>query len=188
MSYDIHALHVERGEANATALERVAEREELEEGEPLDPGKEARKRSIATALTISTMGYEVVEHDYAEVADEKDVPEDQVRREIRHVLVYNGTLLVEIEEEHATVKVPVSGELDDEELTEMVFATLDALHREGRLVPFDPQLGRELDLDGDRHAFLESFRRRVEEARRAGAEEPVEDPPRAPWWKRLFDR
>ena len=188
MSYDIHALHVEPGDANAAALERIVEREELEEGAQLDPGKEARKRSIATALSLPGQGYEVVEHDYGEVADEQDVPEDQVRREIRHVQVDNGTLLVEIEAEHATVKVPVSGELDAEELADMVFDTLRTLHTEGRLVPFDPQLGRELDLNGDRDAFLESFRRSVEDARRAGAEEPVEDRPGAPWWKRLLGR
>ena len=188
MSYDIHALHVERGEANAAALEQIVDREELEEGEPLDPGKEARKRSIATALSLPGAGFEVIEHDYAKVADEKDVPEDQVRRELRHVQVDNGTLLVEIEAEHAIVKVPVSIEVDPGDVADQVFDALRTLKREGALVPFDPQLGRELDLDRDQDKFTEAFMRAVEEARAKGAEDSVDDRPRPSLLRRLLGR
>src|SRR3712207_5760936 len=183
MSYDIHALHVEPGEANAGSLELIRQREDLDEGAPLDPGKEARKRSIASALSLPGAGFEVIEHDYAEVADKKDVPEDQVRRELRHVQVDNGTLLVEIEAERATVKVPVSGNLDAGKVADMVFDTLRTLKREGGLIPFDPQLTRELDLDRDQDEFSRSFLRAVEEAREKGAEEKVSERPRKPWWK-----
>ena len=186
MSYEIHALMVEPGQATADTLDTVLVREETLSGEQLDPAKEARKRSIASALSTARLGYEVVEHDFESVAEESDKPEDQVRREIRHVQVDNGSVLVEIGEEHSALKVPLSSSLVGEHIVDDVFGTLTVLHDEAKLVPFDPQLGRELDIATDREAFLDSFRSAVEEAQRSGTEEHVAARPRAPWWKRFL--
>jgi hypothetical protein len=186
MSYDIHALRVDPGEATEVALETIMQREQLDEREPRDPAKDARKRSIAGALTTAGLGYAVVEHDYAELARAEQTTEDEARRQVRHLQLDNGTLLVELDEEHATLKVPYSSTLLEGDLAGEVFATLAALRAEAHLIPYDPQLGRELDPDTDRDAFLEAFRRGLEEARGKGAEEEARLRPRAPWWKRLL--
>ena len=189
MSYDIYALHVEPGEADATALETIMQRDDLVEGDPLDPAKEARKRSIANALTTATgLGYEVVEHDYEEIAKAEGVAPDEARRQVRHIECDNGTLIVQLDEEYAAVKVPASQELVGGDVAKEVFSTLKILHDEAHLVPYDPQLGRELDIESDRDAFLESFTKHVEEARGEGREEEVDDRPRASWWQRLLGR
>jgi hypothetical protein len=158
------------------------------EGEPLDPAKEARKRSIASALSTSGLGYEIVEHDYAKHADRKDISEDEARRQIRHVQCDNGTLVVEVDEEYAALKVPYSSSLLESDVADAVFATLKILRDEAKLVPYDPNLERELDLEADRDAFLDSFRRAVEAARENGAEEQADRGPKAPWYRRLLGR
>lgn len=189
MSYDIYSLHVDPGEASAVALETIIQRDDLVEGAPLDPGKEARKRSIANALTTARgMGYELVEHDYASLAESEGITPDEARRQVRHLQVDNGVLLVEIDDEYATVKVPYSSQLVDPHVADDVFRTLRLLRHEAGLMPYDPQLERELDIETDRDAFLESFRRGVEDARERGAEEDVAQGPRPPWWKRLLGR
>jgi len=188
MSYDVYALRVDPGEANAGAFELVMEQDDVVEGEALDPAKEARKRSIAGALSTAGLGYEIVEHDYAKHAETKDISEDEARRQIRHLQCDNGTLVVEVDEEHATLKVPYSSSLVDADIADAVFATLKTLRDEAKLVPYDAQLERELDLESDRDAFLESFRRGVEEARSKGAEESSDRGPKAPWYRRLLGR
>jgi hypothetical protein len=102
--------------------------------------------------------------------------------------VDNGTILVEVDEEHAHIEIPYSSSLDGGDIAEAVFETLKILRHEAKLVPFDPQLGRELDLerDADREALAEAFARGVEEAARKGTEEQVSDRPRSSWWKRLL--
>jgi hypothetical protein len=188
VSYDIYALHVEPGEANAAALESVMQRDSLVEGDPLDPAKEARKRSIAGTLATSRMGYEVIEHDYAEVAEAEGISEDEARRQVRHLQVDNGELLVELDEEYAAVKVPYSSTLVECNIAEDVFKTLRVLRDEGKFVPYDPQLGRELDIESDRDAFFQSFKDGVEQARKSGTEEAVDERPRRSLWKRLLGR
>jgi hypothetical protein len=178
---------VPRGEANEAALEAVLARESAADmSTPLDPAKEARKRSIASAIATEAEGFDIIEHDYAEVAEEQDLTEEEARRRLRHVRCDNGTLLVEVEDEHTRIQIPYASSLVGEELAADVFEVLRLLNVEARLVPYDPQLGRELDLDADRDAFLEEFRRRVERARREGAEERVDDRPKPRWWQRLL--
>jgi hypothetical protein len=113
-----------------------------------------------------------------------------MRRRLRHVQVDNGQVLVEVDEEHAHVQVPFSSKLDRDEVAATVFETLKILQREAKLVPYDPQLQRELDLerDEDRRAVAEAFGHGVQVAKRDGTEEPVADRPRSPWWKRLVGR
>ena len=188
MSYDIYSLHVDPGEASAIALETIVQRDDMVEGAPLDPGKEARKRSIANALTTARMGYAVVEHDFDSLAEAEEITPDQARRKVRHLQVENGTLFVEFEDEYATVKVPYSSSLVDPAVADDVFETLRLLRHEAGLMPYDPQLERELDIDSDRDAFLDSFRRGVEDARERGAEEEAAERPRASWWRRLLGR
>jgi hypothetical protein len=189
VSYDIYALQVMPGEANSETLDAILARETATDTmTPLDPAKEARKRSIATALATAGRGFDIVEHDYDEVADEHDITQEEARRRLRHVRCDNGTSRVELEDEHAAVKVPYTSALEADEVAEDVFTVLRVLHEEARLVPYDPQVGREiaLDAEADRTAFLEAYRRGVEEARREGAEDPVTPRATGRWWRRLF--
>lgn len=191
MSYDVYALLVPVGHASADAVATVVDHEEVLEGAtPLDPAKEARKRSIAAALAQSGLGYEIIEHDFEGHAMRNGATEEEMRRRLRHVQVDNGRVLVDVDEEHARLSVPLSSKLDRGEVAHLVFETLKILHAEARLVPYDPQLERELDLsgDGDRKAVARAFGREVEEAARNGAEEPVADRPRPKWWERLLGR
>jgi hypothetical protein len=189
MSYDIYALQVPPGEANADTLDAILARETATDRmTPLDPAKEARKRSIASALATSGRGYEIVEHKYEDVAETHEMSEEEARRLLRHVQCDNGTVLVEVEDQHAAVRVPLAGSLVGDEIADDVFGALRVLRDEAHLTPYDPQLERELDLeaDADRAAFLDAFARAVEEAKSKGVEERVEDRPRSPWWKRLI--
>jgi hypothetical protein len=189
MGYEVYALLVAPGEASADAVATLIDHDAvLEAATPLDPAKEARKRSIAAALAQAQLGYEVIEHDFKEQAEQNGSTEEEMRRRLRHVQVDNGTVLVEVDEEHAHIEVPYSGGLDGDDVAETIFETLRILRQEARLVPFDPQLERELDLerDDDRRAMAEAFAHGVEDARRSGTEEQVSNRPRAPWWKRLF--
>jgi hypothetical protein len=187
MSYTIYSLQVEPGEASTTAFETIMRRDDRTEGDALDPAKEARKRSIANALTtVPGLGYLVIEHDWGGLAKTEGVTPDEARRLVRHLQLDNGTLLVEIDDEHAAVKVPCASSLLERDIAGEVFGTLAILRDEAHLVPYDPQLGRELDLESDGEAFRESFARKVEEAREAGAEDEVGALRRAPWWKRLL--
>jgi hypothetical protein len=189
MGYELYALLVATGEASEDTMRTVLDHDEvLETATPLDPAKEARKRSIAAALTQSSLGYAVVEHDFVDRAEREGATEEEMRRRLRHVQVDNGTVLVEVDEEHARVQVPYSSALDGAAVAETVFETLKILHHEAQLVPYDPQLQRELDVnhEPDRQALAEAFDKGVEEARRNGTEEAVGDRPRSPWWKRLL--
>ena len=191
MSYELYALLVAPGKASEDAVATVVDHDEvLEAATPLDPAKEARKRSIAGALSQARLGFEVVEHDFLAEAERNGSTEEEMRRRLRHVQVDNGTVLVEIDEEHAHIEIPYSSSLDGGEIAETVFETLKILHQEAKLVPFDPQLNRELDLEreADREAVAEAFARGVEEAARSGTEEEVSDRPRSAWWKRLLGR
>jgi hypothetical protein len=188
VSYDIYALRVQPGEASSAALESILQRDDLVEGDPLDPAKEARKRSIAGTLATAKMGYEIIEHDYADVAEAEGISEDEARRQVRHLQVDNGELLVELDEEYAAVKIPYSSTLVECNIVEDVFKTLRVLREEGKFVPYDPQLGRELNIDLDREAFFKSFKEGVEQARKSGAEEAVDERPRSSLWKRLLGR
>jgi ATP-dependent protease HslVU (ClpYQ) ATPase subunit len=189
MSYELYALLVPPGQASEDALATVVDHDEiLEAVTPLDPAKEARKRSIASALAQARLGYEVVEHDFLGEAERNGSTEEEMRRRLRHVQVDNGTILVEVDEEHAHIEVPYSSSLQGADIAETIFQTLKILRHEAKLVPFDPQLQRELDLerDADRQAVAEAFDRGVEEAARSGTEEDVSDRPRSPWWRRLL--
>ncbi len=191
MSYELYALLVPPGKASEDAVATVVDHDEvLEAATPLDPAKEARKRSIASALAQARLGYEVVEHDFMGEAERNGSTEEEMRRRLRHVQVDNGTILVEVDEEHAHIEIPYSSSLDGGEIADTVFETLKILHHEAKLVPFDPQLGRELDLDraADRDALAEAFASGVEEAARNGTEEQVSDRPRPSWWNRLLRR
>lgn len=189
MAYELYALLVAPGKASEEAVATVVDHDEiLEAATPLDPAKEARKRSIASSLAQARLGYEIVEHDYQQEAERNASTEEEMRRRLRHVQVDNGTILVEVDEEHAHIQVPYSSSLDGAEIAETLFETLKILRHEAKLVPFDPQLNRELDLerDADREAIAEAFERGVEEAARSGSEEQVSDRPRSSWWKRLL--
>jgi hypothetical protein len=189
MGYELYALLVAPGQASEETLASVVDHDEvLEKATPLDPAKEARKRSIASALAQSALGYEVVEHDFQGRAASEGSTEEEVRRRLRHVQVDNGTVLVEVDEEHAHIEVPYSSTLDPDDVADTVFETLRMLLHEAHLVPYDPQLGRELDptRDGDRQALAEAYGKAVEEAQREGTEEKVAERPRSPWWKRLL--
>jgi hypothetical protein len=191
MSYDVYALLVPVGHASEDAVATIIDHDEVLEGAtPLDPAKEARKRSIAAALSQSGLGYEIIEHDFQGHALKNGSTEEEMRRRLRHVQVDNGQVLVEVDEEHAHVQVPFSSKLDRDEVAATVFETLKILQREAKLVPYDPQLQRELDLerDADRKAVAEAFGHGVQQAKREGTEEPVADRPRSPWWKRLLGR
>lgn len=188
MGYEVYALLVPPGEASEESLATVIDHDQVLEGAtPLDPAKEARKRSIAAALAQSSHGYAIVEHDFAEAAEEQDATEEEMRRRLRHVQCENGAVAVAVDEEHAHVLVPYAGSLDPAEVAETMFETLRILRDEAKLVPYDPQLRRELDLDSDadRMALAEAFARGVEQARRDGREEPLTERQRRPWWKRL---
>ena len=189
MSYEVYALLVPKGQASEDAVETVVDHDEvLENATPLDPAKEARKRSIAGALAQSALGYEVVEHDWQERAVEEGATEEEMRRRLRHVQVDNGTVLVEVDEEHAHLEVKYSSKLDPAQVADTVFETLRMLFEEAQLVPFDPQLQRELDVDADddRRALADAYGKGVEEARRDGTEEEVADRPKSSWLKRLL--
>ena len=189
MGYELYALLVAPGQASEDTLATVVDHDEiLEAATPLDPAKEARKRSIASSLAQARLGYEIVEHDYQQEAARNGSTEEEMRRRLRHVQVDNGTILVEVDEEHAHIRVPYSSSLDGAEIAATVFETLKILRHEAKLVPFDPQLQRELDPDraADREAVAEAFARGVEEAARSGTEEQVSDRPRNSWWKRLL--
>ena len=191
MSYDVYALLVPVGHASEDAVAVVVDHDQVLEGAtPLDPAKEARKRSIAAALAQAGLGYEIIEHDFQGHAMRNGATEEEMRRRLRHVQVDNGRVLVDVDEEHAHLKIPYSSKLDSGEVAHLVFETLKILHTEAKLVPYDPQLERELDLsgDGDRKAVAEAFGRGVEDAAKKGTEEPVADRPRPKLWQRLLGR
>jgi hypothetical protein len=127
----------------------------------------------------------VGEPDYEEAAEQRDIPEDEARRRFRHVQVDNGTILIELDEEHALLNLPCSPELDAEKLVEDALETLRILRAEARFVAYDPQLAREVDPDADRDAVLEAYNDAAIDARKSGDEDVVKPRFTERLWRRL---
>jgi hypothetical protein len=174
VSYDLFLFPAGIGDDLAAAYERL----EVDAGPP-DPVKEERKQLIATKLQALFPVLVVTERDFAAIAAEEGISEQDARWENREVelLAPGGagqTVGVDLFDDQACVRVEFPKRIGDEQTLSLVWALARCLVTERGFVPYDPQLGRAVDLENDFEAALACFRSFVDQedglARAAAAE------------------
>ena len=148
MSYD---LYLPRGsdEDPDAAYEQL----ENDAGLP-DPVKEERKQRLAETLLSLHPAVALSERDYAAIASEEGISEQEARWENREAeLVAPGiagqTVEVDLFDDDARVRLESLQRVGDEQALSLAWLFLNALVAERGFVPYDPQLGRALDLEHD---------------------------------------
>ena len=146
MSYEFHLANPEHAQQGSgeTALELG----------PLDPAAEKRKEELASALIALNPQLEVFRLDYRAIAAAHGVSLDEARRRWRHLELTgpdegNGIQIV-LWDTHVTISVPFwhSGP-EAVAVLEEIWEYMRLLNSLAGMRPFDPQLGRALDLDSD---------------------------------------
>lgn len=184
MRYELHLLSVPPGADPAAASAALAAglAGEGETG-PLDPRAEAWKRGLAAALTELDPRLEVLEVDHATLAALAGIGEEEARRRNRALELAGpeegGGVEVTLLDDGAAVSLPYGhqGEKAVRAWREG-WSVVEVLCRIGGLTPYDPQLGRPLDLAADIGAVLDRYG-----GARPGAAPPAEGNARRPWWK-----
>lgn len=154
MSYEFHLANPNHGQ-------EVTADNPFNPG-PVDPSAEERKRKLADALISSNPQLEVFQFNYDAVAASLGVSVDEARRVWRH-LELNGPedgngIQITLWDTHATISVPFwhSGE-DAVPVVREIWEYMRLLISVAGMQPFDPQLGRELNLETDFDAVLNRF-------------------------------
>jgi len=154
VSYDIYLIPLgPSGDAQAYFDDQEVTRDELD----LLPKPEAerRKRELADRLRASGVPLEEFEFDFARIAERLGLSVEEARQGWRHVELNSPEdgpgIQIELQDESAKLGVPYWHAAERAEpVWDQVWTCLRILRDVGGYSPFDPQLGRVLDLDRDR--------------------------------------
>jgi hypothetical protein len=179
MSYQLHLLG--STEAGAHLLSAARARFDPEAVGAPDPLKEARKRRIADRLRAITPQFEPFKLDYQRIAVSQGISEEEARRRFRHIELdgpKNGSgVHITLFDDTAVLTVPYWHEgLGANKVFKEVWQYLLIFEKEG-FQPYDPQLGRLLNLDVEFENVLRNY------VSVTGRFLPSTAAPRKPWWK-----
>jgi len=191
MSYDLHLLSSRPG-GDALRVARALvtqEQEVINPGLPV-PAKEAQNRRLANALVEANPRLEVFEFDYAAIAAQRGVTEEDARARYRH-LELNGPedgngIQITLYDDTIDITVPYWHQPEAAgRVFEEIWRYLELLEREGGFAIYDPQLDRMLTLTVDRLAVRERYGAVVTQMPQIAAQSTaIQAGPRSkPWWR-----
>ncbi len=129
---------------------------------PIDASAEARKRALADALIELNPELEVFRFNHDALAKSLGMTVGEVKHRYRH-LELNGPedgngIQITLYHTHATIAVPYwhSG-TEAVAVIEEIWEYMRLLHSAAGMQPFDPQLGRALNLEEDFPTVLQRF-------------------------------
>ena len=164
VSYDVHLFPPGGEDDLAAAYERL----ENDVGPP-DPLKEERKRRLAERLQSRHPALVETERDFGAIASEEGISEQKARWENREIelesrpVLRGQTVQVDLFDDDARVSLESTRHIGDEQALRLAWDCLRTLVTACGFVPFDPHLGRAIDLERDFEAVLADLRSFVEE-------------------------
>lgn len=187
MSYDLYMLECKDGEnLNDAVIRFTSEQEEELNPGFLDNVKEQRKQNLASKIIERNPGLEIFSFDYQQIASIHGMSAEEARIKYRHIEI-NGPedsngIQIELYDESAAITVPYWHKgVKAEDTFQEIWQYLKLLEQEAGYFPYDPQLGKALDLDSDFSSVLSSY-----EGIMLQIDEQIIKPmqrPKKSWWR-----
>jgi hypothetical protein len=152
MSYGFDLVRLPSDVDSNDAYERLRRQQAGNLPRAPDDSKEKLKQRLAAALLNRNAGLQQFQRDYARIAQNRSISEDDARRLFRDIELNDSRHSIQITlfDDEAGASFSFSGGGHDcKQAVDTLWNCLELLESEGGFSTFDPQLARVLDLSAD---------------------------------------
>ena len=154
MSYGFDLMRIPPGPNPTEAWLRLRDQQQPRPADPgpLDAAKESLKQRLVAALTARNPELKVFERNYARIAQNRSISEEEARRLFRDVQLNDHAHSIQIElfDDAAGVAFSFSGDTGDcEQAFQALWSSLEILESAGGFSVYDEQLARVVNLAQD---------------------------------------